>query len=151
MAGPTKRRLYSPDAVVDVRAPRMAADAPVSGLWTPDNRNAGEAGPDEVILDAREWSHVRVLADFRGPTGLPVAGGSVDVVPMIATRDQAATNGRRWKELSTISTLPGDEPSAPVQVDGHLAAFRISAYVAGGATDVVLRVTGGQPQAKDAV
>jgi hypothetical protein len=151
MTAPTKRRLYSPSAKTDVRAPRNAPDAPVSGLWTPDNRNAGELGPDVVILDAREWLSVRLIADFRGPTGAPVDGGSVDVLPMVATPDAAAPLGRRWKTLTSVGGLTGLAASAQVPVDGHLVAFRITAYVAAGATDVVLCATGGAPMPRDAV
>jgi hypothetical protein len=137
----TKNRLLGHDAVVAVRAARTAADSPPAGAWTPDNLNAGESGPDEAILDAREWDTVRVIADFYDGSGNPAQGGSVDLMPLIATREPAGTIGRRWRELTAVTGLAAAAVEVPV--NGHNAAFRITGVVLGGAATVVIKVTGG--------
>lgn len=142
---PTKQRLYSQDAAATVRPDRTAADA---ATWTPDNLSAPEISggvvADDVTLDAREWAEVQVVVDFSDGSGGLVTGGSVDLVPLIATPSPLASGGRVWRALATISGLASSGISAAVPVNAHDVAFRISALTLSGAADVSVRVTGGK-------
>lgn len=132
MSGPTKRRLYSPEAAVTVRDALTAADA---AAWKPEDAGT----PDDNILDAREWETVRVFAEY---TGAPV-GETVSVTPLIAIRQ--ANGQRSWRELTAVTGLDKDAQEE-VAVQGHDVSFRATTVTLGGATSVAVRVTGGTRQ-----
>jgi len=134
----TKQRLYDHRAVVAVRSSRTAIDA---AAWTPDNLIVPETA-DGVTLDAREWQSVQLVVDFEDAGGAPVAGGSVDVAFLMATRDPAAASGRRWKEFGSSAGVTGDD-AVSVAAAGHDVAVRLDALTLSGATSVSLKVTGG--------
>jgi hypothetical protein len=142
----TKQRLHSQDASTIVRNDRDAADSPASGDWTPDNLNADEISggvvADDVILDAREWSSVRLMVDFEDAAGDPASGTSVDITPLIGVPQANQATGRFWKELTAVTTLTAAQ-AIEVDVHAHDCAFRITAVTLGGADHFKLRVTGG--------
>ncbi len=144
----TKQRLHSHDASRIVRSDRTAADAPTSGSWTPDNLNANEIAAnvvaDDVTLDAREWSTVRVMVDFEDVAGDPATGTSVNVTPLISVPLANQPTGRFWKELAAITGLTAND-AVEVSVHAHDSAFRLTAVTLGAAHHLKLRVTGGVP------
>jgi len=137
----TKQRLYGVGGVATVRSLRDAVDA---ADWTPDNLSVGEIGggvtADSVTLDAREWSFLRVIADF-SLSGLPDPGGSLDVFLLMSTYDPTAPMARRWKEMGTTITLTDGVSSDIEDINGHDIAVRIDALTLGTADAVTIRFT----------
>lgn len=148
------KQLYSPDAKVNAREGRTAADSPAAGAWTPDNLNADEISADvaykDVVFDGRRWDSVQVMPVFTDGAGAVVDGTSVDVTPLVEVRDPAASNGRIWVALAATGAITDDVLTAVV-VEGHLMAFRITAVTLGAATDVGLAITGGIEKRQTAV
>jgi len=129
------RRLYSSDAATDVRPPKAASDA---GTWTPDDED-----PSDVhILDGREWDSVRLFPTFRDATPEQTAGTSVVVDVLLQVPEPANPAGYRWLEVVSSQTI-NDGEAFEVEIDGHNAAVRVTTVTLGGATDVVMRATGG--------
>lgn len=137
----TKQRLYGVGGVATLRSLRDAVDA---SDWTPDHLSAGEISggvvADDVTLDAREWTSLRVIANY-SLLGVPDPGGSVDIMLLMAIPDPTASNGRIWKELGTTITLTGTISYVVQTVDGHDIAARIDALTLGTADAVTLQVT----------
>jgi hypothetical protein len=144
----TKLRLLSHDASTVVRNDRTAVDAPAAGSWTPDNLNADEIAAnvtaDDVTLDAREWSIVRLMVDFEDVAGDPAAGTSVNVTPLISVPLANQPTGRFWKALAAVTGLTAND-AIEVSVHAHDCAFRLTAVTLGAAHHLKLRVTGGVP------
>ncbi len=144
MAVTNKRVLYGTNGVVIVRTPRILADAPVAGLWTPDNRNANESGvdPDALTLRGLNLRTARVVARFEAAAG---GSASIEVEPIIAVPDHADPPGvRTWTPLEKVTLSPDLEDGIVIDLDGHDTAFRITGLTLDGGTDVTLVVTGGQ-------
>lgn len=138
MPAPTKKRLYGPDGLADIRLDRSAADA---GTWTPED----EGTPDDVVLDGREWETVRLVADFHDASDNIVSGGTVTVTPLVAIPNyqSGSSPGRRWLELPQISGATVTD-FTEIASEGHLLSFRIDAIALGGADHLDIRVTGGK-------
>lgn len=134
----TKKRLHGPGGIADVRLNRTAADA---ASWTPEN----EGTPDDVILDAREWETVRLVADFHDANDNIVAGGTVTLTPLIGVRDYQGSSaiGRRWVEGTQIAGATVTS-WLEVPVEGHLLSFRINSLALAGAHHFDIRVTAGK-------
>jgi len=121
MAAPTKRRLYGPSGWATVRSAIAQTDA---ADWTP----AALQDPDSVILDAREWTNVRLVSNRTA---------TVQVLFHRRNADGSYT----WVQVAEHNvTATGP---AIVTVDGHHVAFRVSAVVLGQGETLDLRVTGG--------
>lgn len=144
MTGPTKRRLYAPDATTVVRDELGIQDA---ADWSPDNLSAGEiAGgvtADDVILDAREWKTIRLVVDFEQPAGTPHAGGTVTITPLVSTPDPNSPLGRKWRAGTSTGAF-GSSGFIEVTPEGHDIAFRVTALALAGADIAIVRVTGGE-------
>lgn len=134
MANPY-RRLFSPNGIVPVRLARTAADA---ADWSPDNIDSGEVR-EEVLLDAREWDELLIVADFVGTVG---GGTSLTIEPILEIAEAA---GRRYLPLAPFTlTKQLESPATLIRVDGHFIAFRLTAYTLGTTTSVSIKATGGQ-------
>lgn len=129
------RRLYNFDGATDVQPAITTAKG---ATWVPTD----ETPSDPWITDAREWQTVRLFPTFRDGGGVAAAGTLVAVTPLLRVKDEAAPLGSRWIAVGTPITI-ADGASAEVNVDAHVCAFRVTTVTLGGATDVVLRATGG--------
>ena len=138
-----KLKLHGPQGSVLVRIGRTAADAPVSGIWTPDNLNADEIafpiGPDDVILDGSDFEDVRLVAAFEGSV---IGAETVTVKPLRALPSPGGPLGRLWIVLADVVLAP-QLGSDVIVINAGLMAFRIGALTLGTATNVNLAVTGG--------
>lgn len=137
-----KLQVYGPTGRVDVRTGRTVADSPVSGDWTPDNRNADESAetPDSLTLRADRWEDIRVMANFTGTPG----GAETITIQAIRSVWQAAVPGRFWIPIGDPIVLSPTLQSDLVLTDGCDVAFRITNLSLNGGTDVELVALGGQ-------
>jgi hypothetical protein len=118
-------KLMGENGTAVVRSGRTTADA---ADWEPS--------ADADIFDGRLWKKVRVYCEFVG--GTP-SSPTLTVEPLIQLQ---MTSGVQWTALTPIVLALGAEGT--VELNGHIAAFRVTTLTLGGTTSANVRVTGGE-------